>query len=158
MTTIIVIIDRSCHNPLMDRPIEQLINEVRLFYQSLVQVGTKLHQKSGISMGMRAILEYLDRNGNSTVPNMARARRVTRQRVQALVNSLFELGLAKTISNPASKRSPLIALTGKGSKTILEMRRLEGREMNFESDEKNIRQATKTLAELRMSLEREGEK
>jgi DNA-binding MarR family transcriptional regulator len=138
----------------MAKPIEHLINEVRLFYQSLVQIGDELHRESNISMGMRAVLEYLDRNGDTTVPRMARARRVTRQRIQTLVNSLFELDLATSISNPESKRSPLITLTNKGATTILDMRRLEGREMKFDLADKKIEDATRILAQLRESLEK----
>ena len=137
----------------MSSPIEQLINEVRLLYQSVIQIGEEVHAGSKISMGMRAVLEYLDRNGDATVPHIARARRVTRQRIQTLVNALFEVGLAKSIGNPASKRSPLIKLTNTGSKAILEMRRLEGREMHVVMSEPKILQAAKTLAELRVALE-----
>ena len=57
----------------MSKPTEQLFNEVRLLYQSLVQVSEQIHKGSNISLGMRAVLEYLDRNGNATVPHMARA-------------------------------------------------------------------------------------
>ena len=37
-------------------------------------------------MAQRAVLEYLLINGPATVPAIARARRVTRQHMQALVN------------------------------------------------------------------------
>jgi DNA-binding MarR family transcriptional regulator len=135
------------------RPVEQLINEVRLLYQSLVQIGEAIHADSKISMGMRAVLEYLDRNGDATVPHIARARRVTRQRIQTLVNPLLGMELAESISNPASKRSPLIRLTKTGAQTILEMRRREGREMQVAVSETRILQASQTLAELRSALE-----
>jgi DNA-binding MarR family transcriptional regulator len=138
----------------MATPTERLINEVRLLYQSMVQVGEAVHQGSNISMGMRAVLEYLSRNGDTTVPQIARARRVTRQRIQTLVNALLTMNLVAPTSNPASKRSPLISLTEKGANTILEMRRRESREMNLTvvSDNKVV-EAADTLAELRMSLE-----
>ena len=135
------------------RPVEQLINEVRLLYQSLVQIGEAIHADSKVSMGMRAVLEYLDRNGDATVPHIARARRVTRQRIQTLVNPLLAMGLAESISNPASKRSPLITLTTTGTKTILEMRRREGRQMQLAMSETKILQAAQTLSELRRGLE-----
>ena len=137
----------------MSTPIEQLINEVRLLYQSLVQIGEEIHAGSGISIGMRAVLEYLERNGDTTVPDMARARRVTRQRIQTLVNALSDLHLVSSIDNPASKRSPLITLSKNGARTILEMRRLEGRRMRVALNEKEIRAATVTLARLREAVE-----
>jgi DNA-binding MarR family transcriptional regulator len=136
------------------RPVEQLINEVRLLYQSMVQFGDAIHAGSNISMGMRAVLEYLDRNGDATVPQVARARRVSRQRIQTLVNPLLERGLVESISNPASKRSPLITLTRTGAKTILEMRRREAQEMRVAVSETRILQAARTLSELRRGLER----
>lgn len=135
------------------RPVEQLINEVRLLYQSLVQIGEAIHADSKVSMGMRAVLEYLDRNGDATVPDVARARRVSRQRIQTLVNPLLEMDLAESIRNPASKRSPLITLTTTGTKTILEMRRREGRQMQLAMSETKIREAAQTLSELRRGLE-----
>jgi DNA-binding MarR family transcriptional regulator len=136
------------------RPVEQLINEVRLLYQSLVQIGDAIHAGSNVSMGMRAVMEYLDRNGDATVPQVARARRVSRQRIQTLVNPLLERGLVESISNPASKRSPLITLTRTGAKTILEMRRREGRKMHLAVSDDQILRAARTLSELRRGLER----
>ena len=137
----------------MSRPSEALFNEVRLLYQSLVQVTDELHAGSNISLGMRAVLEYLKRNGDTTVPQIARARRVTRQRIQTLVNALLAEDLVESTSNPASKRSPLIALTAAGAKTILEMRRLEGREMRIPIDDKQILAAVTTLAQVREAIE-----
>jgi DNA-binding MarR family transcriptional regulator len=132
---------------------EQLINEVRLLYQSLIQIGEEIHQGSNISMGMRAVLEYLDRNGAATVPQVARARRVTRQRIQTLVNALLAMNLVENRPNPASRRSPLISLSTTGAATILDMRRREGREMNVSLSDRKILAATETLSQLRLALE-----
>ena len=137
----------------MSRSTEQLFNEVRLLYQSLVQIGEEIHEGSNISMGMRAVLEYLDRNGAATVPHMARARRVTRQRIQTLVNSLLEVYQVKSISNPASKRSPLITLSKTGKRTIRDMRRLEGKNISVTISDGNLVQATRVLTQLRLELE-----
>jgi len=138
----------------MGTPIEQLINEVRLLYQSLVQIGDEVHAGSNISMGMRAVLEYLDRNGDATVPHIARARRVTRQRIQALVNALMTQDLVEAIDNPASKRSPLITLTQTGATTILDMRKREAREMPVDLSDIRLLGAAETLDQVRAALER----
>jgi len=132
---------------------EHLINEVRLLYQSLIQIGEQIHEGSNISMGMRAVLEYLEREGASSVPHMARARRVTRQRIQTLVNALMDQGLAIAIDNPASKRSPLIDLTDRGANTILDMRRRESRALKVPLGNAEIAAAAKTLANFRAALE-----
>lgn len=138
----------------MARPSEQLINEIRLLYQSLVLVGDEIHAGSNISMGMRAVLEYLDRNGDATVPHIARSRRVTRQRIQTLVNALRQMELVSIIDNPASKRSPLIRLSKHGKKTILEMRKREGKEMQIDISEQKILDATDTLRQVRNAIEK----
>ena len=133
---------------------EQLINEVRLLYQSLVLIGDEVHAGSNISMGMRAVLEFLSRNGDATVPHIARERRVTRQRIQTLVNSLRELELVEPKDNPASRRSPLITLTEAGRATIADMRRLEGRQMRLSVSDQKLQEAAETLSKVRISLEK----
>jgi DNA-binding MarR family transcriptional regulator len=132
---------------------EDLINEVRLLYQSLVQIGDRIHRESTITLGMRAVLEYLDRNGDTTVPDMARARRVSRQRIQALVNALGDEALVAAVDNPASRKSPLIRLEPEGAATILEMRRREARAMQLDVPETELRQAKRTLERVRRTLE-----
>ena len=76
-------------------------------------------------MGMRAVLEFLRRNGPATVPTIARSRGVSRQHIQALVNLLLGQHLAEAADNPAHRRSLLVQLTAKGAQTIDRMRRRE---------------------------------
>jgi len=138
----------------MSRPIDELINETRIFYQSLVQMTEQLHGETSISLGMRAVMEFLLKNGAETVPNMARQRRVTRQRIQALINQLTELELVKTVSNPATKRSPLISLTSKGKKTINEMRQKEAAMVDSLSvSDTKLRATTNVLELVRLDME-----
>ncbi len=133
--------------------IDELIYEVRVFYQSLLQIGEEIHQLEGISMGMRAVLEYLKRNGNSTVPQMARERRVSRQRIQSLVDELKKSNLVEARVNPASKRSPLISLTAEGKQLINSMKRKEAGFLTVDVSAAKIRGTTQTLAEVRAQLE-----
>ncbi len=136
----------------MSKPVEDLINEVRLLYQLMVQKVEEVHSDSSVSVGMRAILEFLNREGATTVPNMARARNVTRQRIQALVNPLAELDLVETLPNPASLRSPLIGITELGAQTIRGMRRKEGEVFKVALEDSALKQATNTLRLLRTEL------
>ncbi len=101
---------------------EFVIDEVRLLWNALIRRGEHLHQSEPLTMGMRAILEFLLRNGPTTVPNIARSRGVSRQHVQALVNPLVEQRLVKAADNPAHRRSPLMQLTARGERTIERMR------------------------------------
>ncbi len=137
-------------------PMSRLILEVRTLYNVVVARGEALHKNEGLTLGMRAVLEYLRLNGPQTVPVIARARRVTRQRIQALVDQLLENGLVTRRQNPASQRSPLIALSKSGADTI---RRFQRREEDFFKDAKinipdhELTTLTDRLAEIRQHLE-----
>jgi DNA-binding MarR family transcriptional regulator len=133
--------------------LEALLNEVRLLYQSMVQIGEHIHEDTQISMGMRAVLEYLAREGDATVPQMARARRVTRQRIQSVVDNLMAVRLVTRRDNPESRRSPLVTLTAQGRRTIQEMRRREGRFIRTATKERDLAKAAAVLREVRASLE-----
>lgn len=133
--------------------LEELLNEVRLLYQSMVQIGESIHADSNLSVGMRAVLEFLTREGDTTVPQMARARRVTRQRMQTLVNALLELGLVTRRDNPENRKSHLIAVTGKGRRTIEQMRRREGEFFSSTIADADIRRTVRVLREVRDSME-----
>ena len=53
---------------------EGLLNEVRLVYHGIIEVAEQLHRNEAVTLGMRAVLEYLLTNGFTTVPDIARAR------------------------------------------------------------------------------------
>lgn len=121
----------------------------------MVQTGEKLHEREPVTLGMRAVLEYLALHGAATVPQIARGRHVTRQHVQTLVNALLGLGLAATGTNPAHRRSSLVRLTAEGQKTIERMKRREQRlfdrtNVGAKSDE--FRRAAATLRAVRNVL------
>lgn len=108
-----------------DKALDQLINEARLLWNSLVRSGERLHVDEPITMGMRAVLEYLGRNGPTSVPGIARSRKVTRQHIQAQVNALLDAGCVEYLENPAHERSALVSLSASGRRTIERMRRRE---------------------------------
>jgi DNA-binding MarR family transcriptional regulator len=111
----------------MTNEMETLLNEVRLIYQKMIEVGDRIHADEKISMGMRAVLEFLLKNGPATVPEIARSRSVSRQHVQMLANELLNHNLVEPAANPSHKRSPLLTLTGEGVNLIERMRRREFR-------------------------------
>ena len=139
----------------MVKAIEMLLNEVRLTFHAAVQVGDSLHQAEPITMAQRAVLEFLQRNGTATVPDIARARFVTRQHIQALVNGLLEAELVELRDNPAHKRSSLVALTRPGERTIARTRKREAtalRRLRLSSTASDLRRAAKTLQGVRDAL------
>jgi DNA-binding MarR family transcriptional regulator len=135
--------------------IEALLDEVRLLWHAMVQSGERLHEKEPITLGMRAVLEFLVLNGPATVPHIARSRHVTRQHIQTLVNALLELDLAALGTNPAHRRSALVRLTPAGDKVIERMRRREQRlfeQVDLDSGADELRRATQTLRAVRNAL------
>ncbi len=140
----------------IEEVIEGVIDEVRLLWNALVQRGNELHVDEPVTMGMRAVLEFLANNGAMTVPNIARARRVTRQHIQGFINELLELGLVRTISNPAHKRSSLIELTASGTRKIDGMRRNEGRlwvDASIDLSNAKLREIGNGLRAIRSAIE-----
>ncbi|MCO1660015.1 MarR family winged helix-turn-helix transcriptional regulator [Pseudonocardia humida] len=73
---------------------------------------------SGVSVGVRAVLDLLSRNGPMTVPQMGRAQSLSRQFVQRMVNEAVAAGQVEMVDNPAHRRSRLASLTEAGRATI----------------------------------------
>jgi DNA-binding MarR family transcriptional regulator len=109
----------------MYRPVVHLFDEVRLLHHRLAQAAEELHEPTGVSAPSRAVLEYLDRNSATAVPDIARDRYVSRQHIQIIVDQLADRGLVTRAANPAHRRSPLVALTAEGATTITSMHERE---------------------------------
>ena len=138
----------------MSKEFDDLANEVRLVFHTLVQSAETLHRGEDVSMGQRAVLEFLDKNGPHSVPAIARARRVTRQHIQVLVNQLLEGGWACVTPNEAHKRSPLVELTPPGARKIGAMRRREARHYaELGVGRARLAQAAETLRSVRRAIE-----
>ena len=139
----------------MSEPVETLLNEVRMLLHRAVQVAEELHAEEPVSLGMRAILEFLYRNDPSPVPEMARRRFVTRQHIQALVNRLLEQDLVALDDNPAHRRSALVALTPGGRRVIQRMLKREARYyagLKLGARGRDIEAASRTLEEVRRAM------
>jgi DNA-binding MarR family transcriptional regulator len=135
-------------------PIERLLDQVRLLWHVMVESGERLHREEPVTLGMRAVLEFLALGGPSTVPNVARGRRVTRQHVQGLVNALISLDLVALETNPAHRRSALVRLTPEGHRVIERMRRRERRSLaRIELGHAELERAARTLESVRGALE-----
>ncbi len=102
-----------------------VVDETRLLFHRMKVAAEQIHYREGISAGMRGVLMSLDNLGPQTVPQMARARPVSRQHIQILVNSLLETGRVELVDNPAHKRSNLVRLTRSGKRLVVAMNRRE---------------------------------
>lgn len=135
--------------------LEAVFDEVRRVWNRLVEAGEALHEREPVTLGMRAVLEFLLRTGPITVPALARARHVTRQHIQSLANALLEQKLIQTTGNPAHRRSPLFALTPAGERLIRRMKAREAARLRplgrrFESSD--LRRTAAMLRALREAL------
>ncbi|MGA9671672.1 MAG: MarR family transcriptional regulator [Terracidiphilus sp.] len=96
----------------------RLIDEIPALFHLLRAVAGDVHGHDVSSAGRRGVLRSLDREGPQTVPQMARARNVSRQHIQVLINGLLEDGLVACLENPAHRRSLLVRLTAKGKRRL----------------------------------------
>ena len=131
---------------------------VRLFHRLKV-VAEEVHHQGESTAGRRGVLRGLYRTGAQTVPQMARARPVSRQHIQTLVNALADDGLVESVKNPAHKRSRLIKLTIKGKDLVEAINRREARVFNrltIPISKKRLEDAADVLRMVRSLFERQG--
>ncbi len=139
-----------------DSDLTVLIDEVRLLFHTLTHTAEALHRSRAINPSMRAVLEYLGRHGDSPVPRIAEARRVSRQHIQVIVNDLVESGLVELCTNPAHRRSKLATLTQLGGQTLADMLADEHdlfAGMEAATGGSDLDAASRTLSAVRLQLE-----
>lgn len=101
---------------------EGLFNETRLLFHTLKEWAETIDGGLEVTAPMRAVLELLLLGPPATVPEMARARGVSRQHIQQQVDPLLDRALVQRLDNPSHRRSPNIALTDAGRARIQSMR------------------------------------
>ena len=133
------------------RELYALFNAVRICFNLLRSLAEQMHEDLGVNPSMRAVLEALATQPGRTVPEIARARGVSRQHVQVIMNALVELGLAEAVDNPAHRRSPLFVPTARADALFAEIRRREAEPVVQLADglpPDSVQAATKLLTEL----------
>jgi DNA-binding MarR family transcriptional regulator len=136
----------------------RLFDEIPALFHRLRAVAGEVHGQSVSTAGSRGILRSLDRMGPQTVPQMARARTVSRQHIQVLVNGLLKDGLVAGEENPAHRKSPLVRLTAKGKHRLLASQKRESQLLahaEFRLTAKEIDRAVEALRSLRELLDNE---
>jgi len=104
-----------------------ITHRIRQCCSHLDELKDAVHQSTGITSGMRTVLEALYERGMLTVPQIARARGVTRQHIQTLADRLLANALITSLDNPKDRRSPLLKLTEKGTALFETVREHETR-------------------------------
>lgn len=99
-------------------PAFQFLSALTRAYHRLSDVSDRLHAPHGISAATRSILLLLHAKGPATLSDIARDRAVSRQFIQRSAAPLVRDGTVELLDNPRSRRSPLLALTGKGRQAV----------------------------------------
>jgi DNA-binding MarR family transcriptional regulator len=132
-----------------------LADEIVAAFHRMRAVSEALHDDGEASAGRRGVLRELARLGPRTVPDMARARPVSRQYIQVLVDGLLADGLVDLEDNPAHARSRLVRITPGGRRVLAasEAREAEVYEaLAARFDAREIERATALLRDLREAL------
>jgi DNA-binding MarR family transcriptional regulator len=87
-------------------------------YRKVLRAVERDQPAMGMSVGVRAVLDQLRREGARTVPAVAREQDLSRQFVQRMVNDAATEGWVESLPNPEHRRSHLIRLTVVGEAAI----------------------------------------
>src|SRR5215204_7668212 len=101
--------------------IADLMLEVAQFFFRIRAVGQRTGLITGWGGGAFGFMRSLALGGPLTVPQIARMRPTSRQRMQRLADELSAEGLVKFIDNPKHRRSKLVQLTRKGNERYREL-------------------------------------
>ena len=138
--------------------------EGEALYELLVQVprlnrllkSLSAEEEPRWTIGLWGLLRDIKIDGPRTVPQIARARRLTRQQIQKLVDDAEAKGLVGFRQNPNHKRSRIVALTLDGTALF---ERIDGtiretaQEMSEDFDIRDLDPALRVLFDLQQSLD-----
>jgi DNA-binding MarR family transcriptional regulator len=133
-----------------------VVEETIALYHRMRWISEQVYGDEGRSTARRGILRGLVRYGAQTVPGLARARSVTRQHVQEVVDALLEHDLVALEPNPAHKRSPLVRATEQGEALVREMDEIDAGVLGAVSSAvspRDMEQTARTLRTLRNAFE-----
>jgi DNA-binding MarR family transcriptional regulator len=108
-------------SPAAEALFELVFATTRAFFR-LRAAGAKIGAVTPWGGGLLGMLHSLTLGGPQTVPQIARSRPVSRQRIQKLADEMAAAGLVEFADNPAHKRSRLVRLTPQGEAAYGELR------------------------------------
>jgi DNA-binding MarR family transcriptional regulator len=115
---------RTGTDPILDSKAEaitELMLEVAQCFFKIRALGQKAGFVTGWGGGAFGFMRSLGLLGPLTVPQIAKMRPTSRQRMQRLANELAAEGLVEFIDNPKHRRSKLVRLTQKGDTRYREL-------------------------------------
>jgi DNA-binding MarR family transcriptional regulator len=113
---------RDTDSPLRPDQLSHRLAEVYValgpVYRRVARIVEQDEQVSGLSVGVRNVLDQLRRDEERTVPQLAHAQELSRQYTQRMVDQAAADGLVELTRNPAHRRSRLVRLTPAGRAAI----------------------------------------
>jgi DNA-binding MarR family transcriptional regulator len=106
---------------------DHFVGALRAVFFALRAISNQLLADLDCSPAERSLLEELDREGPRTVPDLARARAISRQTMQKTVDRLVARRWLLVQPNPRHQRSSLLALAPAGRQIFVEARARERR-------------------------------
>ena len=133
----------------------RLMLEVLQTFHRLRAVGAEEGAVSAGGGGSWGLMRSPAEGGPQTVPDLARARPVSRQHIQKLADELASEGLVAFVDNPAHKRSKLLQLTDAGRaryKAVSDRIPALADELGRGLDTREVEAAAEVLAGIRAKL------
>lgn len=103
----------------------QVLSQLRPLYQASERAVNQSLAGTDLTVALRAVLELLSGHGPLTVPQVAQDFNVTRQSIQALVDTGAAQGLFELKDNPRHRRSRHVTVTDHGRRTFADVHRSE---------------------------------
>jgi DNA-binding MarR family transcriptional regulator len=132
-----------------------LVTETLNAYFALQAKGKTLDAVNKWGGGTWGLMSILAQQGSKTVPQIARMRGVTRQRVQKIADELANAGLIVFSDNPDHKRAKLMRLTRPGELQLEKTNtriRAAASELAKSFSERELKSARSVLARLTARL------
>lgn len=115
---IIIGVPDSLHPDALAARLAEVYLVVGPLYRKVSRAVEREKPLMGMSVGVRAVLEQVQREGELTVPMIAAAQELSRQFVQRMVHEARDAGFVELVDNPRHRRSPFIRLTLEGDRAI----------------------------------------
>lgn len=112
-------------SPGRNRDVLALVNEIPRAFFRLSAIAEELFADLGLGPPERGTLRDLFVEGESSAPDLARRKAISRQAVQRVLDGLVAKGLVRAQINPRHKRSKHYVLTQLGIDTCVEIQRRE---------------------------------
>jgi DNA-binding MarR family transcriptional regulator len=89
----------------------EFMRNIRTSFNFMKSTADELHADLQITASMRAVMETLFETDQQTVPDIARAKKVSRQHIQMIVNKLEKKKLIEYQPNPNDRRTSFVSLS-----------------------------------------------